>query len=171
MESKSKIVVGLIVLFGLTIYSYFLTIYDVVIYEHSNSFNQTICWTKKNFEKTAEMMLIVDSGITLIFPFLALLIMNAIIIRTLKNSSYNFANRTSTNFKKISFKKPNSSNNKNNSQEMSEKKYVMCRCHPDQLMKPEEVPMGAGSDSPSNQNLDYGQKGKFKTDQNFDLTL
>lgn len=31
--------------------------------------------------------------------------MNAIIIRTLKNSNYNFANRTSSNMKKVAFKR------------------------------------------------------------------
>lgn len=110
MESKSKIFVFIIVLIGCVLYSYYLNIYDIVYDVVQDNMNRTSvishCWTKKGFEETAEIFAIVDSVITLIFPFLGLLIMNAIIIKTLKVSSHTFSERPGkSKSMKISFKK------------------------------------------------------------------
>jgi len=104
--------------------------------------SNSLCSPKKEHQTTAEIMNMIDSLITLIFPFFGLLIMNAIIIRTLKNSSYNFSNRTSITMRKVSFKNKknqmdslNSQENNYENEEILEKKYKMCRCHQDQLKK------------------------------------
>ncbi len=144
MESKSKIIVGLLIILGFGIYSYYPIMYDVI---YDGDLKKTSCSIKSEYGTTAEIMNIVDSCITLIFPFFGLLIMNAIIIRTLKNSSYNFATRTSTTMRKISFKNRNhvdsansNNNNNNENEDILEKKYRMCRCHQDQL-KSVEAPL------------------------------
>ena len=92
MESRSKIVLIVLIAFGFILYSYTLRIYDSVFDVKTNT---SYCWVRSEFADNAEVFNFVDSLVTLVLPFLGLLIMNAMIIRTLKNSNYNFVVRTS----------------------------------------------------------------------------
>lgn len=112
--SRSKLVVGILLIFACIFYSYPLFIYDI---EVDIKDNKTVCKAKNSVpgwnidaESLAEQLNFVDSVFTLVIPFFGLVIMNAMIIRTLKNSSYNFVLRTSSN-RHFSYEPPVTTNN------------------------------------------------------------
>ncbi|CAF0721707.1 unnamed protein product [Brachionus calyciflorus] len=94
LERGSKFLVIFLILFACLCYGINLKLYDLKL---DRSQNRTICTTKEGADTQADQFSFLDSLITLIIPFFGLLIMNAIIIRTLKKSSYNFSIRTSSN--------------------------------------------------------------------------
>lgn len=62
----------------------------------NNSTIEFICLPQEGYENSAEIFNFVDSIITLVLPFCLIVTMNLIMIRTLKNSNYNFVIRTSS---------------------------------------------------------------------------
>lgn len=96
IESKSKLIVGAFILLGCLLYFYPLYIYDVSNISQTNETIELYCLPQDGFENSAEIFTFVDSLVTLIFPFFAILTMNMIIIHTIKKSSYNFIIRTSS---------------------------------------------------------------------------
>lgn len=112
IESRSKLIVGSLILIGLVLYFYLFYIYDVKNISIKNNTIELACLPQYGYEKSAEVLMFVDSIITLVIPFFAILTMNIIIIRTIKNSSYNFIIRTSSIRSHNGMVAPN--NNKNN---------------------------------------------------------
>ena len=106
LERRSKAIVVSLIIIGCLIYAYNLTIYDVEIENE-----ETICRAKSGFENQAERFFFFDSLLTLIIPFFGLLVMNAMIIRTLKHSNYNFIIRTSNHSTRRSKNDKNQSSN------------------------------------------------------------
>lgn len=95
LERGSKILVVLLFLFACLFYSVTLLMFDIKIHHQDNS--TKICTAKDGSDHQVEQFNFLDSLFTLIIPFFGLLIMNAIIIKTLRKSSYNFVIRTSNN--------------------------------------------------------------------------
>jgi len=95
IETRSKIAIAFLFLIGCCIYMFSLFIFDLVEEELAPLSQE--CRARDGYENLAERFNFFDSLITLILPFLGLLIMNALIIQTLKNSNYNFVLRTSSN--------------------------------------------------------------------------
>lgn len=102
VQRRSKLLFLGIIVFGFLIYS--------VILPHFSYRNGRCLTVDEKSVKIIETILFFDSFFTLIVPFLGLLIMNAMIIRTLKNSSYNFVTRTSSN-RHFSYEPPNNNIN------------------------------------------------------------
>lgn len=95
LERGSKILVVLLFLFACLFYGVTLFMFDIKTHHQDNS--TKICTAKDGSDQQVEQFNFLDSLFTLIIPFFGLLIMNAIIIKTLKKSSYNFVVRTSNN--------------------------------------------------------------------------
>lgn len=91
-DKRAKFFFALLVLFGFAFYAVTLNLYKVI-----SKGNQRLCVPNDDLLSVVEIFSLVDSLFTLIIPFLGLLIMNAIIIKTLKNSNFNFIIRTSSN--------------------------------------------------------------------------
>lgn len=101
IQRRSKLLFVGIILLGFLIYTPILPKFSVLDNECSG----------RNHTQFIEHFLFFDSIFTLVIPFLGLLIMNAMIIRTLRNSSYNFVIRTSSN---RHFYEPPNNNNQHN---------------------------------------------------------
>jgi hypothetical protein len=85
-KSSSKIIIAPFILFSALFYSYSLYFYDL---DNGN------CVAVNG--QIVEEINFIDSVLTFCIPFLGILIMNVIIIRTLKRSNFNFISKTSTN--------------------------------------------------------------------------
>jgi hypothetical protein len=96
IESNSKLIVAVFIFLGCLLYSYPFYIYHVSDISSTNSTVEMCCLPREGSEDSAEIFNFVDSLITLVFPFCAIVAMNLIMIKTLKNSSYNFIIRTSS---------------------------------------------------------------------------
>lgn len=101
LQRRSKFFFIALVILGFLIYSPIWSKFES--YENS-------CRGVPEYVDFIERFMFIDSLLTLIIPFLGLLIMNSMIIRTLKNSSYNFVIRTSSN-RHFSYEPHNNSHN------------------------------------------------------------
>jgi hypothetical protein len=101
----SKILISSSFVFGFTFYSVLLFFYNVVddADELGNSTNSTntslrkYCSGEKRHQTILDYFNWVDSLFTFIIPFFGMIIMNTMMIRTLRNSNINFIIRTSSN--------------------------------------------------------------------------
>jgi hypothetical protein len=100
IEKWSKIMVAGSLAFAIVFYSFLIYINDVTRTLEVDDRNMTVetsyC-ASKGAESTVEYFNAVDSVFTFIIPFFGMVIMNSMMIRTLRNSSVNFILRTSSN--------------------------------------------------------------------------
>lgn len=96
VEKWSKKLVAGSFVFAFFFYSFTWYIYDLQI-DPDDEANTTRCIGRTDLLHYADYFNGIDSILTFIIPFFGMLIMNTMMIRTLKNSSYNFIVHTSTN--------------------------------------------------------------------------
>lgn len=97
LQRRSKYFFFLLILCGILIYTPVLFIFEA---------RENKCTSINEYGQLLQLFSFVDALFTLIIPFLGLVIMNIMIIRTLRNSNYDFINRTSSN-RHFSFEPPN----------------------------------------------------------------
>jgi hypothetical protein len=130
MERRSKIFIVILLLFSFLFYSFSLFLFDLEIQHEESTSNNTLssnnikfCKAKHAFENTVERLNFFDSLFTLVIPFLGLLIMNALIVRTLKNSNNSFQMNPKTNLNNQNRQfLPNEPSNKDANSDCSPKK-------------------------------------------------
>ena len=100
VEKWSKILMAVAIVFAFAFYSLCLPFYDVMLEDAEDNSSSMTCKCKSDWEDYAEYFNCLDSVLTFIIPFFGMLVMNCMMINTLKTSSYNFIVRTSS---KLSF--------------------------------------------------------------------
>ncbi len=108
-QKRSRNIFISLFIFGLFFYSPNLVFYDMI----ENPMGKFECSCPKHLSRLAEILTNIDTIFTFIIPFFGMLIMNTMMVRTLKKSSYNFILRTSSN-RHFSCEPNKNNNNKNN---------------------------------------------------------